>query len=163
DKETFLTSTPFPDPFSFPIPSYRPLPYPFPIDTSPPGGARSGWADRRRTPAWFPAHSTPCPLSLPLPVSSTTPSPPLPSTLPHHNLSPLASLHQAGLEAVFMGRVDQQEKETRLAAKTMEFMWRAEGPRQRDNQVLGMVSYDGYYSPPQFRYQDSDSSSYHIQ
>ncbi|CAI5987670.1 unnamed protein product [Closterium sp. NIES-65] len=70
---------------------------------------------------------------------------------------------QAGLEAVFMGRVDQQEKESRLAAKTMEFVWRADGATQRENQVLGMVSYDGYYSPSQFRYQDSDDPSYRIQ
>ncbi|CAI5475127.1 unnamed protein product [Closterium sp. Yama58-4] len=70
---------------------------------------------------------------------------------------------QAGLQAVFIGRVDQQEKEARLAARTMEFVWRAEGATQRDNQVLGMVSYDGYYSPSLFRYQDSDDPSSRFQ
>ncbi|GJP55162.1 hypothetical protein CLOM_g14142 [Closterium sp. NIES-68] len=70
---------------------------------------------------------------------------------------------KCGLDAVFIGRVDQQEKHARMAAKTMEFVWRADGAARRDSQVLGMVSYDGYYSPQQFRYQDSDGSGYHLQ
>ncbi|CAI5973120.1 unnamed protein product, partial [Closterium sp. NIES-64] len=142
-----------------------------------------GWTSRQRTLTWPPANSNPCPLShspsLPLHEITTTPLFP-PSPFPHPSptsISPpdgaTSGVHgeggptgegdSAGLEAVFMGRVDQQEKESRLAAKTMEFVWRADGATQRENQVLGMVSYDGYYSPSQFRYQDSDDPSYRIQ
>ncbi|CAI5950296.1 unnamed protein product [Closterium sp. NIES-64] len=157
----------FPSP---PPPPHLVPPHPSP-HACPPGAVFMGRVDQQAKDA----HMAACefqplpPFPFPIPSSPRNQPPPLSSHLPlSPTLLPQASLHQtglqaAGLEAVFMGRVDQQEKESRLAAKTMEFVWRADGATQRENQVLGMVSYDGYYSPSQFRYQDSDDPSYRIQ
>ncbi|CAI5521653.1 unnamed protein product, partial [Closterium sp. Naga37s-1] len=67
---------------------------------------------------------------------------------------------QAGLDAFIFGRADYKDMEKRKAEKKMEFVWRAGTGAPRDTQVFTGILYDGYYSPQEFRYQQTDSPEY---
>ncbi|CAI5497947.1 unnamed protein product [Closterium sp. Naga37s-1] len=67
---------------------------------------------------------------------------------------------QAGLDAFIFGRADYKDMEKRKAEQKMEFVWRAGTGAPRDTQVFTGILYDGYYSPQEFRYQQTDSPEY---
>ncbi|CAI5980888.1 unnamed protein product [Closterium sp. NIES-65] len=67
---------------------------------------------------------------------------------------------QGGLDAFIFGRADYKDMEKRKAEQKMEFVWRAGTGAPRDTQVFTGILYDGYYSPQEFRYQQTDSPEY---
>ncbi|CAI5511416.1 unnamed protein product, partial [Closterium sp. Naga37s-1] len=67
---------------------------------------------------------------------------------------------QGGLEAFIFGRADYKDMEKRKAEQKMEFVWRAGTGAPSDTQVFTGILYDGYYSPQEFRYQQTDSPIY---
>ncbi|GJP75498.1 hypothetical protein CLOP_g5937 [Closterium sp. NIES-67] len=69
---------------------------------------------------------------------------------------------QAGLDGFIFGRADYQDMEARKASQKMEFVWRAGTGAPRETEVFAGILYDGYYSPQEFRYQQTDSPQYRL-
>lgn len=55
-----------------------------------------------------------------------------------------------GFDAFFFGRVDYDDKSTRLAQKTMEFVWRGSPSLGRSTEIFSGVLYNGYGPPDGF-------------
>lgn len=67
---------------------------------------------------------------------------------------------EAGMDALFFGRIDYQDLERRVAASEAEFIWRASPSLGSDAQVFAGLTgeYGGNYGPPNGMDWDDGSS-----